>query len=517
MRIPSLTGAVTMLVRPLGRVQFGSPGFNKSIPVQQPEPQWHGAKLPGLCFRGMYGRSDVILNDVADQSLYPNLVQLKKVQQVLETTAREKGLDPYPVVFHLVEPNRFFEVAAQKGYPNRYPHWSWGQEYYELKQPYQEGARSFKEVVINNAPVHSYLLETNPDYGQKALMAHSLARSDFYKNNKQYAASNRQTMALMNDHAQRIETLVQDPAIGAEPMEQFIDKVHSLKDLIDFETLNPGVDLSRVPTREAPQWDVLGYVMRNAPALPTWQREVIGIVREESYAMTPHLKTRVMSDGWASFWNRRLNAQNAKLLDITNLSRESAWSAKVFELNSVAVNTYMLGAVIYEALAKKAEEAAAAAGLPQADYSSLFAIRTNEEDTSFIQKHLTQEMVEDLLLYLYKPEKGREAPGTRLKISSKDFAAIKANLLELFKNGGLPTIGVVEGNYNNKGELLLQHVHEFDLKQDYAQKTLNYLESLWGKPVHLFTKKTDKAGNAKQVMLSSVSGRIVEADIGGGI
>ena len=48
-------------------------------------------------------------------------------------------------------------------------------------------------------------------------------------------------------------------------------------------------------------------------------------------------------------------------------------------------------------------------------------------------------------------------------------------------------------NYGNRGELLLEHHWTgTPLKMDYARRTLENLEKLWGRPVHLKTQIENK-------------------------
>jgi stage V sporulation protein R len=55
-------------------------------------------------------------------------------------------------------------------------------------------------------------------------------------------------------------------------------------------------------------------------------------------------------------------------------------------------------------------------------------------------------------------------------------------------NFGKPWIYVIDGNYRNRGELLLRHEHNgVDLKVDEARDTLANVQYLWSRPVHLET------------------------------
>ena len=87
-----------------------------------------------------------------------------------------------------------------------------------------------------------------------------------------------------------------------------------------------------------------------------------------------------------------------------------------------------------------------------------------------------------LFLYDFDPRQGKQV------IANRNFKDIKKQLLTQLANFGSPIIKVVDGNFRNRGELLLKHYHErMDLKSDYALETLSNLYSLWKRPVHLHT------------------------------
>jgi stage V sporulation protein R len=73
-------------------------------------------------------------------------------------------------------------------------------------------------------------------------------------------------------------------------------------------------------------------------------------------------------------------------------------------------------------------------------------------------------------------------------IDSRDFEAIKRQLLFGLTNFGQPIVVVQDANYSNRSELLLYHEHEgIDLKLDWAEDTLENLHAVWTRPVYLQT------------------------------
>ena len=60
-------------------------------------------------------------------------------------------------------------------------------------------------------------------------------------------------------------------------------------------------------------------------------------------------------------------------------------------------------------------------------------------------------------------------------------------------NCGQPVIDVEDGNFENRGELLLRHNHEgIDLDGGQARDTLRNASKLWTRPVSLLTKVDGK-------------------------
>ena len=95
--------------------------------------------------------------------------------------------------------------------------------------------------------------------------------------------------------------------------------------------------------------------------------------------------------------------------------------------------------------------------------------------------------MEDLDLYLY------ERQGDQWVIVDKDWEHVRDNIVARMANFGNPTILVEDGDYHHNGELLLRHVFDGqELDLSYAEKTLEHVYALWGRPVHLRTHLADE-------------------------
>jgi stage V sporulation protein R len=89
---------------------------------------------------------------------------------------------------------------------------------------------------------------------------------------------------------------------------------------------------------------------------------------------------------------------------------------------------------------------------------------------------------------------GFSARNDRFEIESRQFKEVKEKLLFQLTNFGDPYIRVLDANYGNRGELLLEHQHAgMDLRGDYAKETLSSLVRVWKRPVAVATKVDNKS------------------------
>ena len=97
---------------------------------------------------------------------------LQALKEEIEQHARDYGLDFFETIFEVVDGEDLNEIAAYGGFPTRYPHWSFGMAFEELKKGYDYGLSKIYEMVINNDPCYAYLMRCNHAVDQKLVMAH---------------------------------------------------------------------------------------------------------------------------------------------------------------------------------------------------------------------------------------------------------------------------------------------------------------------------------------------------------
>jgi stage V sporulation protein R len=475
------------------------------------------------------------------KQLKPLPAYLNDIQQEIEGYARDFGLDFFPIIYEVLDYKTMNEVAAYGGFPTRYPHWRFGMDYEQLAKGYEFGLQKIYEMVINTNPAYAYLLEGNSLVDQKIVMAHVCAHVDFFKNNYYFSKTNRKMIDGMANHASLVRRHM--ARWGVETIEDFIDVCLSLENLIDpmspfilrsrdriegdedepqadeipklrakqymEEYINPpefveaqrqkreAEKLKRKKFPEEPQRDILKFLIDHAP-LDRWQRDCLEIVRREAYYFAPQAMTKVLNEGWASFWHSKVMTEKA--LTAAEIIDYADACAGVFATAPGRLNPYKLGVELFRHIemrwdkgqfGKEWEECDSMAvkrdwdrrlGLGQ---RKIFEVRKLYNDVTFIDEFFTLEFCLDQKFYTY----GFNERSGNWEIMSRDFKKVKDQLLRALTNRGQPFIYVEDGNFENRGELLLRHAHEgMDLDLSQARDTLANLYRIWTRPVNILSK-----------------------------
>lgn len=408
--------------------------------------------------------------------------------------ARALGLDPYPVTFESVPASVLYEFAAYL-IPGRMSHWSYGKAYHAMKLRYDYGLNKLYEMVINANPAWAFLLESNSDLENTFVRAHVMGHVDFFHHNQCFQHTPDDMLDLVARHAERVRQHEFD--VGREAVEQLLDAVFALEEHVSMPApkfparaprfahpartawSRPRWDLAQTPPERevkpntAAEEDVLRFLVQESRHLTDWERDVISMVREEMLYFWPQIRTKIMNEGWASYWHtrimRELRLSDADYLDFARL--HSQVTAPLL----YQINPYALGLAIYEDLQQRE-------GL-----DAIFLARSVDDDVSFIRNYLTEEVAQALNLLVYG------ADHDQVVIKTRAFERIKSQLVTELIHGGIPVIQVNDGDFNQRGELYLIHRHEgVDLDLPYAERTLHHVHRLWGRPVHLETRVGSK-------------------------
>ncbi len=447
---------------------------------------------------------------------------IEEIMQVADSF----GLDYYPMRYEICPSDIIYTFGAY-GMPTRFHHWSFGKTFHKMKTQYDLGLSKIYELVINSNPCYAFLLDGNSLIQNKLIAAHVLAHCDFFKNNARFSRTNRDMVESMSASAARIRQY--ESEYGATTVETFIDAVLGIQEHIDpslTHTFNsyrqkqsmlerrqktvrsvrqgPYDDLwslekpdhehkdgkqptnsnvndekasnkresesaqARPPFPSEPEKDVMWFLEEYSPILVDWQRDIMTMLREEMLYFWPQIETKIMNEGWASYWHQRIIRE----LDLTPAEtiEYAKLNASVVQPSTHSLNPYYLGLKIFEDIERRYGR------------DKMFEVREFDSDISFLRNYLTKELVEELDLYIF------EKQGAEWKITEKGWEHVRDQLVESKVNGGFPVLHITDGDAGNNGGLYLIHAYEgIELDLKYLEKTLPYVYKLWGKSVHLET------------------------------
>jgi stage V sporulation protein R len=458
------------------------------------------------------------------------------IQQEVTGYARGYGLDFFETIFEILDYDRMNEVASYGGFPSRYPHWRFGMDYEQLSKGYTYGLQKIYEMVINNDPCYAYLLEGNSIVEQKTVMAHVFAHCDFFKNNYWFSKTNRKMVDEMANHASRVRKYIE--RYGLDRVEEFIDTCLSLENLIDPHSpfiarrakkseeaseetvkkirakeymdsfINPKEFIDQQKKKiekqkekerrfpEEPERDVLLFLLEHAP-LEKWERDVLDMIREEAYYFSPQRQTKIMNEGWASYWHSKIMTERA--LHDSEIIDFADRHASILATAPGRLNPYKLGVELFKYIEERWDKGRFGKEWEECDdlarkkswdlrtglgRQKIFQVRQLYNDVTFIDEFLTPEFCQDNKLYVF----GYNKRSGMWEITDREARAIKEKLLFQLTNFGQPFIYVDNANFENRSELLLLHKHEgIDLKLDEARDTLASLFRIWKRPVNIAT------------------------------
>ncbi|EJQ54218.1 Stage V sporulation protein R [Bacillus mycoides] len=426
------------------------------------------------------------------------------------------GLDFYPMRYEICPAEIIYTFGAY-GMPTRFSHWSFGKQFFRMKLQYDLGLSKIYELVINSDPCYAFLLDTNSLIQNKLIVAHVLAHCDFFKNNIRFSNTKRDMVESMSATAERVKAY--EHKYGKAEVETFLDAVLAIQEHIDPSLMRPKLAWSiddleeeevdkkrasqyddlwnlddRHKTRERsnirkkkkippqPEKDLLLFIEEYSRELEEWQRDILTMMREEMLYFWPQLETKIMNEGWASYWHQRILRE----MDLT--SSEAIEFAKlnagVVQPSKTSINPYYLGIKMFEDIEERynnpTEEMKRRGVKPGSGRDKIFEVREIEWDVSFLRNYLNKELVMREDMYLFQRQ------GKEYKVIDKEWENVRDQLVNMRTNGGFPYLVVEDGDYLKNGELYIKHSYEgIELDLKYLEKVLPYLHQLWGRTVHM--------------------------------
>lgn len=404
----------------------------------------------------------------------------------LEILAKSHGLMLRPIEWHFEDAETIYEMGAY-GMPGRFSHWSHGRDYWRMKSSYDRGAGRIYEMVINTSPVHAFMLENNSDTANLLVAAHVLGHVDCFERNTHLNKVRKDAVQMFNADAEMVDSYRDQ--YGADRVEWLLDRALAIESLVADEpevafevpeakeVNDPYADLfepvQRKKYQKITEWllgvattDVLGVIARHG-RLEMWERSVLEIVRRESLYFAPQRVTKILNEGWATYWERKLliefGLSGAQWVEASKDHAGIVYAGSSF-------NPYQLGLALIEHIVEKYDEDEA---------KRMISLST---DDGMLRNYVDEEFIKDQGYFAIFAE---DNPQERRWIHEDlPWEKVRDRLIDGITRHRL-SVEVAQAREN--GDLYLKQTG-FDLDPEYAQKTLQYVADLWGGIARLHTK-----------------------------
>ena len=460
---------------------------------------------------------------------------------IAELAHGKYGLDTYPNQIEVISSEQMMDAYSSVGMPVGYNHWSFGKQFVEVEGRYRRGQMGLAyEIVINSNPCIAYLMEENTITMQALVIAHaSYGHNSFFKGNYLFKT--------WTDASAIIDYLVFarhylaecEQRHGVAAVEEVLDSCHAL--------MNYGVDRYKRPTpisameekrrqrereevlrqqvselwktfpdlqpatqrREPnfrypaePQENLLYFLEKNAPLLEPWQRELIRIVRKMAQYFYPQRQTKVMNEGWATFWHYTLlhdlydNGQvsDGFMLEFLQNHSQVIHQPPFDSPYYSGINPYALGFAMFTDIRRICEQPTEEdrhwfPDIAGSDWlTTLKFAMESFKDESFIQQFLSPRLIREFKLFSLFDDNERDYIEIDAIHDERGYKAIRNKLSEQYNLSiQEPNIQVHDADVRGDRSLTLQHIrqHHRPLDEASSREVLRHLYRLWGFDVHL--------------------------------
>ncbi len=472
---------------------------------------------------------------------------LEDFEREISRIASDKyRLDTYSNQIEIISSEQMMDAYSSTGMPIGYHHWSYGKQFLSTEQRYRKGQIGLAyELVINSDPCISYLMEENSLTLQALVIAHAcFGHNSFFKGN--YLFREWTDASAIVNYLLFARNFISEceERHGVDAVEALLDSCHALMNLgVDRfrrpRPISPEEEKERqkeredflqrqvndlwrtIPQKETepedahprfpsePQENLLYFIEKNAPLLEPWEREIVRIVRKIAVYYYPQRQTKVMNEGWATFWHYNLMNDlydeglitEGTILEFlqshTNVVYQPDYDSPYYS----GINPYTLGFAIFSDIRRVCENPTEEDKRFSPEYAGSDWLDTvhyamaNYKDESFILQYLTPKVIRDLKLFAIMDDDADSAISVTAIHDDYGYRKLREELADQHNlSKQEPDIQVWEVALRGDRSMTLRHNQRdrIPLDEDDTKETLKHLHHLWRFDVHLESLRDDK-------------------------
>jgi len=253
--------------------------------------------------------------------------------------------------------------------------------------------------------------------------------------------------------------------------------------------------------------DILEFICKHSPFLKkdenSWMQSVLTIVRNSSLYFAPQMRTKIMNEGWASYWHDTLFRQDERIegheVDYARIN------AGVTSISRVGLNPYAIGMRLIQHVEDLADKGKISYDfqrindiIERDEYDkktgngkkAIFELRKNFSDFMLLNTFVDQDFINEHDLFVVGKRVNEEKGVYEYYIKSKKAEDYKNMMIDSLYH---PPLIRVNKEKTTEDNLYLIHVFEGkQIYKPYIPDTLLGIEFLWGGQVQLETTEIVK-------------------------
>jgi stage V sporulation protein R len=291
------------------------------------------------------------------------------------------------------------------------------------------------------------------------------------------------------------ECMRESPELGEKAFFSDVIRKHPEFDAIYKKALKEKPDRRR---------DLMEYILEHSTFLAkeknNWMKPVIEVVRKTSVFFQPQIRTKIMNEGWASYWHEKLFLQDDRIngheVDFARTH------SGVTSMPRVGLNPYALGMRLFyyiEQLTDKGKYSIEFRRLLNAEVRKqfdaqtgqgkdfLFKLRDNYNDFMFINTFVDQDFIDQYKLFVAGRRLNEQRGVWEYYVKSRSAGSYRQMLLDTLYHP--PCIEIDQEKSKNSDLYLVHRFEGKPLVKEFIANTMLGIEYLWGAPVKLETSE----------------------------
>ncbi len=460
-----------------------------------------------------------------------DLSTIKRLWKEIDVIGKSYGLDYHQPQIELVSPEGMIDAYMLNGLPTGYNHWSYGKQYLSHEER-EEGGQSHLafEMIINSQPPIMYCSENNSATMQALVLAHAgVGHADFFKNNELFKLhADSKSILKYCEYAKKYISECEE-IYGQDKITKLLDAAHSFQNYGVNKFIRSGIDKKKLikknkenrekfeienhsilfedgklnlVSEEAgsfPEENILWFIEKYSPILDLRQKEIVRIVRKLAQYFFPQPRTKIMNEGWATFWEYKILTDLYNKGMITSgayLEFIHLYSSGTLQQPGTRINPYALGMAIWKDIKRiclnpDKEDLRIFPFIANTDWIETFkGIRRDYVDSSFILQYLSPKVVRDFKFVCIKNDNNEEFMEVTEIHSDEDFYEFRRKLSNsLNMENYFPRIEIKSCDFKGDRLVHLEYKRSDDGREisDDRDMMSHYFNVLWGSaPVYNF-------------------------------